>query len=129
MSEYKTEPYEDVDNPQYTFHKLYIDGVCHFDEFLTTIEKNAADKKLFNYIIQYMDGITDQNRYPATKFNHIEDDNRSDIFEFKKDRLRVYVIKQKPNFFIVLGGYKGKQKKDIKVLKSLIKDFPKEYEL
>ena len=76
-----------------------------------------------------MDGITDQIRYPKTKFNHIEDERRSDIFEFKKDRLRVYVIKQKPNFFVVIGGYKGTQKKDINVLKSKIKDFPKNFEL
>lgn len=76
-----------------------------------------------------MDGICDQIRYPSSKFNHIEDNNRSDIFEFKKDRLRVYVLKQKPNFFIILGGYKDRQKKDIKILKSKIKDFPKQYEL
>ncbi|MDE7180658.1 MAG: hypothetical protein K2N88_05620 [Muribaculaceae bacterium] len=72
-----------------------------------------------------MDNLTDQNRFPKTKFNHIEDKDRSDLFEFKKDRLRVYVIKQKPNFFIVIAGYKGTQKKDIKKLKSLIKDFTK----
>ena len=63
------------------------------------------------------------------KFNHIEDAIRSDIYEFKKDRLRVYVIKQKPNFYIILGGFKGSQKKDIKLLKSMIKDFPKDYKI
>ncbi len=125
MPEYKTELYTDVNNPQYTFHKLFIDGVCYFDEFLQKISHNASDKKLFNYIISYMDNLTDQNRFPKTKFNHIEDKDRSDLFEFKKDRLRVYVIKQKPNFFIVIAGYKGTQKKDIKKLKSLIKDFTK----
>lgn len=129
MSEYSTKLYDDVNNPQYKFYKLYIDGACQFDKFLEEIERNHKDKKLFNYIIQYMDGITDQNRYPHTKFNHIDDNKRSDIFEFKKDHLRVYVIKQKPNFFIIIGGYKSDQKKDIKILKSKIKDFPKEYEL
>ncbi len=73
-----------------------------------------------------MDNLTDGNRFPATKFNHIEDSQRSDMFEFKKDRLRIYVIKQKPDIYIVVGGFKGTQKKDIKLLKSLIKDFPKE---
>lgn len=129
MCKYSTQPYEDVNNPQYTFYKLYIDGVCQFDDFLKDLERNANDKKLFYYILRYMDGITDQIRYPKTKFNHIEDERRSDIFEFKKDRLRVYVIKQKPNFFVVIGGYKGTQKKDINVLKSKIKDFPKNFEL
>lgn len=129
MYEYSIKPYDDVHNPQYRFYKLYIDGECQFDEFLKDIEKNKSDKKLFNYIVRYMDGITDQNRYPHTKFNHIEDSHRSDIFEFKKDCLRVYVIKQKPNFFVVIGGYKDNQKKDIKNLKLRIKDFPKEYNL
>ena len=129
MPLYSTQPYEDVNNPQYKFLKLYVDGVCQFDKFLEDIELNKNDKKLFNYIIRYMDCICDQIRFPASKFNHIEDDGRSDIFEFKKDRLRVYVIKQKPNFFIVIGGYKGTQKKDISLLKSRIKDFPKNYEL
>ena len=73
--------------------------------------------------------MTDQIRLPKTKLNHIESNDRTDIFEFKKDRLRVYVLKQKPNVFIVIGGYKATQKKDISVLKSRIKDFPKNYEL
>ena len=129
MSEYCIKPYEDVNNPQYNFHKLYIDGVCQYDDFLEEIERNANDKKLFNGIIRYMDCISDQVRLPKTKFNHIVSNDRSDIFEFKKDRLRVYVIKQKPNFFIVIGGYKGTQKNDIDNLKSRIKDFPKNFVL
>ena len=76
-----------------------------------------------------MDSLTDQIRLPRTKFNHIDDNNRSDIFEFKKDRLRVYVIKQKPNVFIVIGGFKGNQKKDINILKSRIKNFPEDFTL
>lgn len=126
MSDYETKPCEDVNNPQYKFYKLYVDGVCQFDQFLDDISKNVADSKLYSYIIAYMDNLTDGNRFPSTKFNHIEDSRRNDLFEFKKDRLRVYVIKQKPDIYIVVGGFKGSQKKDIKLLKSLIKDFPKE---
>lgn len=129
MSKYSIRPYEDVNNPQYNFHKLYIDGICQYDDFLKEVERNANDKKLLNYILRYMDCISDQIRLPKTKFNHIESKDRSDIFEFKKDRLRVYVIKQKPNFFIVIGGYKGRQKNDIDNLKSRIKEFPKKFEL
>lgn len=82
---------------------------------------------MYANIIAYMDIISDSIRLPSTKFNHVVDSNRKDIFEFKKDRLRVYVIKQKPNFFIVIAGYKGTQKKDISKLKSLIRDFPENY--
>ena len=129
MSDYSITPYDDVNNPQYSFYKLYVNGVCQFDDFLKEIERNKSDKKLFSYIIRYMDCMTDQIRLPKTKLNHIESNDRTDIFEFKKDRLRVYVLKQKPNVFIVIGGYKATQKKDISVLKSRIKDFPKNYEL
>lgn len=124
MTKYRTEIYEDVHNPQYSFRKLYIDGRCQFDEFLEHIARNKNDMKLYRYIISYMDSLTDQIRFPASKFNHIEAKERSDIFEFKKDRLRVYVIKQKPDVFIVIGGYKGRQEKDINRLKNLIKEFP-----
>ncbi len=127
MHDYEVKIYEGVNNPQYVFYKLYIDGKCLFDEFLENIEKNKADKKLYRYIVAYMDALTDQNRFPSSKFNHIEDTSRYDIYEFKKDRIRVYVLKQKPNCFIVLGGFKATQKKDINILKSIIKDFPKEY--
>ena len=129
MSDYSITPYDDVNNPQYIFYKLYVNGVCQFDDFLKEIERNKSDQKLFSYIIRYMDCMTDQIRLPKTKLNHIESNDRTDIFEFKKDRLRVYVLKQKPNVFIVIGGYKATQKKDISVLKSRIKDFPKNYEL
>ena len=126
MPEYKTVKYDDVNNPQYSFYKLIIDGVCHFDEFLQGIDKNSADRKVYNAIIRYMDSITDQIRLPRTKFRQIEDSGRSDLFEFKKDRIRIYVIKQRPNFFIVIGGFKSSQTKDIKKFKVLIKDFPKQ---
>ena len=51
MSEYSIKPYEDVNNSQYNFHKLYIDGVCQYDDFLKEIERNANDKKLLNGIL------------------------------------------------------------------------------
>lgn len=126
MSKYEIAPYEDVNNPQYKFFKLYVDGICQFEQFINEISKNAKDTKLFRYIIAYMDALTDSNRFPSTKFKHIEDARRSDIFEFKKDHLRVYIVKQRPDIYIVVGGYKGTQKKDIRLVKSLIKDFPKE---
>lgn len=123
MHEYETELYEDVNNPQYKFYKLHVDGSCQFDEFIDMVWRNKSDKKSFMSIIAYMDGLTDQNHYPSSKFNHIEDPVRHDIYEFKKDRLRVYVVKQKPDIYIILGGFKGTQKKDINHLKSLLKGF------
>lgn len=52
MPEFKTESYRDVNNPQYKFYKLYIDGVCQFNEFLEDLEKIQMIK---NYSFIYSD--------------------------------------------------------------------------
>lgn len=126
MHAYEKKLYTDVNNPQYKFYKLYVDGMCRFDEFLNALQRNKSDKKLYNAIVAYMDKLTDQTRFPAKIFNHIVDEDRHDLYEFKKDRLRVYVVRQRPDVYIVIGGFKATQKNDIEKLKSLIKDFPKE---
>ena len=41
-------------------------------------------------------------------------------YEFKKDRLRIFVKLLKPNILILFGGYKGKQKMDIKKINRLL---------
>ena len=46
--------------------------------------------------------------------------------EIKKNNIRVYVIDQRPDIYIVMGGYKRDQKKkDIPRLIRKTKDFPK----
>lgn len=39
--------------------------------------------------------------------------DRKDVFEFKKDNIRVYFILKAPDVLIVLGGFKTNQKKSI----------------
>lgn len=36
--------------------------------------------------------------------------------------MRVYVIKQQPNFYIIIGGYKANQKADIAKIDRLVAD-------
>ncbi len=118
MADYFTKPFELVHNPQYQFHKLYIDNECQFDTFMKDIEMNGNKKELASFasIIAYMDAISDLIMLPKTKFRHIENAGRKDVFEFKKDNLRVYVIMQRPDVYIILGGYKNNQKKDINTI-------------
>lgn len=54
-----------------------------------------------------------QNLLRSGMFNHIhgKKKDRDDVYEFKKGRLRVYVILQKPNVFLLLGGFKVDQKR------------------
>ena len=59
------------------------------------------------------------------KFNHIQGGkyDRKDVYEFKKDKLRVYVILIKPNVYVVYGGYKKEQQKDIARIFNAINTF------
>lgn len=81
------------------------------------------ERLAIGHIISYMDSISDRILLPQKKFRHIESSVRDDIYEFKYDPYRVYVIKQKPDMYIVLGGYKKNQSKDILRLEARIKDF------
>lgn len=125
MTEYRTELFDLTNNPNYTYYKLFVDGKCEFDVFFEEITKNMADKKNMNAIVAYMDSMSAQ-LLPSTIYNHIKSGERNDLYEFKKKNLRVYVIDQRPNIYIVMGGYKSSQKKkDIPRLIRKTKDFPK----
>lgn len=124
MPEYSTELFDLTNNPNYTYYRLFVDGKCEFDDFLQEVNKNVADKKNMNAIIAYMDSLSAQ-LLPSIIYNHIESGERHDLYEFKKKNLRVYVIDQRPNIYIVMGGYKSTQKKkDIPRLIRKTKDFP-----
>lgn len=125
MTDYSTELFDLTNNPHYTFYKLYVNGKCEFDDFLEEIKKNVADSNNMKSIIAYMDSLSAQ-LLPSTIYNYIQGSKRNDLFEFKKKNIRVYVIDQRPNIYIVMGGYKGSQeKKDIPRLIRKTKDFPK----
>lgn len=125
MAEFLQEIFEDVRNGNgFQFFRLKIDGECQFDEFYAKIMANpkAPDYKSMIKVIALMDFFGYQ-LLPKTKFMKIEDLNRSDVFEFKANNIRVYVVLRKPNVYIVMGGYKNEQKKDINVLGRKIKEF------
>lgn len=123
--EYAIDIFDLVNNHNdYQFYKLSIDGVCLFDEFLKEIESISQDKKNFAKILFLMDNFS-AKPYPKQKFNHIvaNKNERTDIYEFKSDSLRVYVILQKPNIYIVRGGWKKNQQRDIDKVKNDTKEF------
>ena len=102
---YSVEILDLVNNPNCQFYKLLIDDECQFDEFVKQVEKVKADKSSFAGIIALMD----------------------DLYEFKKNNLRVYVILQCPNVYVAMGGYKATQEKDIRKLKKNTLDFPETF--
>ncbi len=124
MTQYETELFELVNNPEYTYYKLHVDGKCDFDDFLKELERNVSDAKSMDAIISYMDMLSAQ-KITDKIYNYIQGGDRHDLYEFKKNKLRVYVIDQRPSIYIVMGGYKKNQKKDIKRLIKRTKDFPR----
>ena len=56
---------------------------------------------------------------PQKYFRQIKEVKEKDIYEFKKDDIRIYVKLEKPNVFIILGGFKNSQKKDIQQVKKI----------
>lgn len=125
MYTFTTLPFDLVHNPQYEFHKVVINGQCLIDDFINHINErgNKKEKSALASIISNMDMLTDRTMLPKEKFRPIKNMGRDDVFEFKKDSLRIYIIKQRPNVFVILGGYKTKQDKDINKLARLVADF------
>lgn len=114
-----------IHNPYYTFYKLRINGKCQFDEFLEKVNSVAIDKKTIYSLIALMDSFG-MHKLPKTKFRQINvSPPRTDVFEFKKNNLRIYVILQKPDVYVVMGGYKNTQKQDVAVLGKRLKGFNK----
>ena len=120
---YRTELLDIVNNPNYTYYKLYVDDKCLFDEFVEEVSRSVKNMKELKTIYAYMDFLGSQ-LLPKEKFNSIGDGKRSDLFEFKTKHLRVYIILDNPYVYVVAGGYKVTQDKDIARLKKRIKGFP-----
>lgn len=112
-----------VNNVEYTFYKLTIDGDCPLDDFLQEVEADPDCSAAFKRIIAMMDVFSKHIKLPKTKFRQIKGVNRSDLFEFKYKNLRVYVVLCTPDVFVVCGGLKRNQEKDIQRLKRQLRDF------
>lgn len=116
-----------VKNPYYSFYLVSIDAKNQFNTFIEQAQKNKQYLKSIHKIIALMDYINPYSKLPKEKFRHIEDNNpktRNDIYEFKDKSIRIYVIFQPPSFYIIRGGYKKDQIKDIERVKRDTKDFP-----
>lgn len=105
------------------FFKLLKDEVSPFDLFYEEMIKDAKHKKDILHILTMMDYMAEKDeKLPKEKVNSIKEGDKVIGIELKKNDLRVYCIKQEPDVFVVLGGYKKNQVKDIKYLKRLLKE-------
>ena len=121
---YSVQKLDIINNPKCHFYKLFIDGECQFDEFVTKVEANKMDCKCLANIYYRMDYFDPDQKQPKEKFNHIEGGkyDRKDVYEFKKDQVRVYVILIKPNIYVVCGAIKKGKKDQERDIKRLFND-------
>lgn len=113
MDEFYLTPFDGIDNPKYNFYLLFKNDRNFYLEFAESLKQKSDIDELFS-IYALMDRV-DTNNLPASKYRHISagKNDRKDIYEFKSKHLRVYVIKMEPDYYVVLGGYKKGQEKDI----------------
>ena len=105
------------------FFKLFKGGRCLFDDFVNGIKENDIERKSLASIFSIMDFMAENDcMIPANKFNSIKKGSKIIGYEFKKDALRVYCLKKEPNVYVILGGYKKNQKKDIEKFHRLINE-------
>lgn len=120
---YQTRKFEPVNNKCYQFLEVSVNGRFLFQEFVDNLKDEQYDLKKLNAIYGYMDSFSPSLLLPKTKFRHVDGIKRKDVYEFKKNDIRVYVIMQRPSVFVILGAYKGTQKQDYKNISKLFNDF------
>lgn len=124
MSIFALENLNEVRNGKLSFYKLIANGKCLYDEFCEKIDKEKVNQSSLNRIRTYMNLMAENNcMLPKTKFNSIRHKNKVIGYEFKDKDLRLYILKKEPGIYVVLGGYKKNQDKDIKKFTSIIDEF------
>ncbi len=104
------------------FYKLLENGKAQIDLFYEEVSKDNKRKKDFNIILTCMNIVAENDSLlPKKKVNSIKEGDKEIAIEFKKNDLRVYCVKKSPSVFVVLGGYKNNQKKDVDRIKRLLK--------
>lgn len=123
MSKFALDRIEAIEGNQ-DFYKLKIDGVCLLDSFE---DENKSNKKYFGEIgsiYGLMERLANNQGLPAKKFRDITPQNEKvKEYEFKSKNLRVYAIKCEGGKIVILGGYKNRQKKDLRTFRGIKKQY------
>jgi len=123
MSKFALEKIKAIEGAQ-TFDKLLIDNECQFDNFEEGLKNNDKLLTELGKIYGYMEDVANGRSLPVNKFKDITPTKELvKEYEFKSKNLRVYAIKKENGKIIILGGYKNKQKKDIRKFRSIKRRF------
>lgn len=123
MPTYKKELFDLIHNKECTFYKLFIDGKCLFDEFVEELKKMPMDYKCLPSVYALMERYSPHQPLPPKKFRNIKGIKRKDVYEFKSNKVRIYVILNCPKVYIITGSVKNDQDKTIKRIDKKIKDY------
>lgn len=103
------------------YYKLLVDEKCQFDDFQSALQKSSI--KSLAKIFRYMEWKRNGHLLPKQKYRQLQPTQEVPDYEFKGDDLRVYGIEIEDFGIIILGGFKGNQKKDISKLRAIKKNF------
>lgn len=122
-NKYEEKIFEPINNKTYEFREVSVNGRFLFQEFIDNLKDTPKDMKKIMQIYAYMNEFSLSTLLPKTKFRQIKGVKRDDVYEFKKDDIRIYVIKKYPSIFVILGAYKGTQDKNISRINKLFGGF------
>lgn len=103
------------------FFKAYVDGECQFDEYEREIEENGAYIAELRTVYARMELVANMQILPEQKFKELKGGKGGlKEYEIKTKNLRVYLTHiEKLGKFVIRGGYKNSQKKDIAKFRSI----------
>lgn len=100
---------------------LIENDICYFEEFEDEIkERHKKYDNELGSLLQTLERLSNGKSLPNEKFKDITPEKELvKEYEIKTRHLRVYLIKKTDGKIIVLGGYKNRQKKDIRKFRSI----------
>ncbi|MDR3693517.1 hypothetical protein [Mucilaginibacter sp.] len=106
MSKFVLDEFNNV-NGTITFYKIIEDGVCYWNEFCKTIEKEGIWYEQIYTLISQMDRKAKLKSLPKEKYHDYSTGVKGvNGFEFKTKDLRAYGIKDELGNVIIFAGKK-----------------------
>lgn len=125
MTEYSIVPFDVIYNTNgCVYYKLIIDGKCHYDEFVDSLRKLPNEQNSLKKVLALMERFSPNVLLIKNKIRQIKGIKRDDVYEFKDPPcVRIYVVLDKPDIYIVTGSLKKHQDSTIKRIQKLLKNF------
>jgi hypothetical protein len=104
-----------------SIEKLVVDDYCQYDNFITELKKTRKGASKVASLYAIIKDYADCKSLPDTKFRFLHSSANEKVkeIEFKKDDIRIYGVKKDNGAILILGGYKNRQKKDLRTFRSL----------